>query len=215
GVGRPAGSWGGNAGRGGGAENVWAGSMKRARLMGCAGALTLLGVYLTASAQAPVQIGPPVQITPKAKKPAARPKPLVHEKKPAAKTPAPRAPAAKAPPRTTPAAKTPAAPAAPADNATSYAPAPPPPVPAPPTTIFGEPTDRPATVADLPPPDANTAYVAFQAGRFLSAFAAATRRVEEKGDAKAMTLLGELYAEGYGIPRDDAKAVAWYSLAAD
>src|SRR5262249_59212979 len=115
GVGRTGGSWGGNDGRGRGAENVRAGSMKRvsrfrsspelaarpkrtseskdtsnsiilvplrirssqsdsrqcsanfgfaalARLIGCAAALTLLGALLTATAQAPVQIRPPLQI---------------------------------------------------------------------------------------------------------------------------------------------------------
>ena len=30
----------------------------------------------------------------------------------------------------------------------------------------------------------------------------------------AMTLLGELYAQGLGVPRDDAKAAQWYKLAA-
>ena len=30
-----------------------------------------------------------------------------------------------------------------------------------------------------------------------------------------MTLLGELYANGLGVPRNDAKAVEWYKLAAD
>src|SRR5262249_60688383 len=85
----------------------------------------------------------------------------------------------------------------PADSATSYAPTPPPAGPAAPSTVFGEPTDRPATAADIPSPDPNTPYVAFQAGRFLTAFATATRRVEEKGDPKAMTLLGELDAEAY------------------
>ena len=30
-----------------------------------------------------------------------------------------------------------------------------------------------------------------------------------------MTLLGELYANGYGVAQDDKKALAWFSLAAD
>ena len=30
-----------------------------------------------------------------------------------------------------------------------------------------------------------------------------------------MTLLGELYANGYGVPKDEKKALAWFSLAAD
>jgi len=59
------------------------------------------------------------------------------------------------------------------------------------------------------------AYGAYQRGFYITAFAIATRRVEEKGDVRAMTLLGELYARGYGIARDDAKAADWYRLAAD
>ena len=43
----------------------------------------------------------------------------------------------------------------------------------------------------------------------------ATKRVEQKDDPKAMTLLGELYANGYGVDRDDKKAAEWYRLAAD
>src|SRR5207248_1178796 len=32
---------------------------------------------------------------------------------------------------------------------------------------------------------------------------------------KPMTLLGELYANGFGVPKDDQKALAWFSLAVD
>jgi uncharacterized protein len=59
------------------------------------------------------------------------------------------------------------------------------------------------------------AYGAFQRGYYLTAFALATRRVEEKNDIKAMTLLAELYANGYGVERNDRKAAEWYRLAAD
>src|SRR5215470_18817670 len=59
------------------------------------------------------------------------------------------------------------------------------------------------------------AYGAYQRGYFLTAFAEATRRVEEKGDPRAMTLLGELYSNGLGVPLDEVKAVKWYQLAAN
>src|SRR5687767_10445372 len=62
--------------------------------------------------------------------------------------------------------------------------------------------------------DGDLAYGAFQRGLYLTAFKEATRRVEEMGDPKAMTLLGELYADGLGIPNDDNKAAQWYNLAA-
>ncbi|MGA7486058.1 MAG: tetratricopeptide repeat protein, partial [Xanthobacteraceae bacterium] len=58
------------------------------------------------------------------------------------------------------------------------------------------------------------AYGAFQRGYYVTAFSIATRRVEEEKDVKAMTLLGELYANGLGVVHDDKKAVEWYRLAA-
>ena len=39
--------------------------------------------------------------------------------------------------------------------------------------------------------------------------------MEEKNDPKSMALLAELYANGLGVPKDDAKAVEWYKRAAD
>ena len=63
--------------------------------------------------------------------------------------------------------------------------------------------------------DVDMAYGAFQRGFYMTAFAIATRRASENTDVKAMTLLGELYANGLGIGRDDNKAAEWYRLAAD
>jgi TPR repeat protein len=57
------------------------------------------------------------------------------------------------------------------------------------------------------------AYGAYQRGHFLTAFGFATHRAAA-GDMKAMTLLGELYANGLGVPQNDAKADEWYRLAA-
>ena len=58
------------------------------------------------------------------------------------------------------------------------------------------------------------AYAEYQRGRYVGAFKEAMRRVEEKNDPKSMTLLGELYADGLGVPNDDKKAAEWYKLAA-
>src|SRR6516165_8816864 len=82
---------------------------------------------------------------------------------------------------------------------------------------------KPKTAAPAPTAPAPTAshgnidpaYGAYQRGYYMTAFAIATRRVEEAGDVKAMTLLGELYANGWGVERDDTKAAEWYRLAAD
>src|SRR6516164_7632550 len=69
---------------------------------------------------------------------------------------------------------------------------------------------RPAAATE---PD--LAFGAFQQGHYLTAFNIATNRIELKKDPKSMTLLGELYAGGLGVPQNDAKAAEWYRLAAD
>lgn len=84
--------------------------------------------------------------------------------------------------------------------------------------------NRPAASPPLPPPapnsagqavDPNTdiAYGAYQRGMFLTAFKEASKRAQQN-DAAAMTLLGELYANGLGVGRDDLKAAQWYKNAA-
>src|SRR6185437_78183 len=59
----------------------------------------------------------------------------------------------------------------------------------------------------------DVAYGAFQRGHYLTAFNEATKRAQQN-DPAAMTLLGELYAQGLGVGRDDLKAAQWYKLAA-
>jgi uncharacterized protein len=58
------------------------------------------------------------------------------------------------------------------------------------------------------------AFGAFQRGQYITAFGLATQRALDKKDPKSMTLLGELYANGLGVPQDDNKAAEWYQLAA-
>jgi hypothetical protein len=91
-----------------------------------------------------------------------------------------------------------------------------------PTSKIKPPPTAPSAFDQHQPPTPNAngvepdlAFGAFQRGFFLTAFAMATRRAQDKNDMKSMTLLGELYANGYGVPRDDAKAADWYKLAAD
>jgi len=74
------------------------------------------------------------------------------------------------------------------------------------------PQPLPATAARHEP---DIAYGAYQRGYYVTAFAEATQRVEQLNDVKAMTLLGELYSNGFGIKRDDNKAAEWYSIAAE
>ena len=76
----------------------------------------------------------------------------------------------------------------------------------------------PAKPAASPPgngPASDPAFAAYQVGHYLAAFALATKNIEATTDPKSMTLLGELYANGLGVPENDAKAAEWYKLAAD
>jgi uncharacterized protein len=58
------------------------------------------------------------------------------------------------------------------------------------------------------------AYEAFDQGRYLTALDLATKAAE-KGDPQAHTLVGRIYAEGNGAPRNLALAAQWYSRAAE
>ncbi len=77
----------------------------------------------------------------------------------------------------------------------------------PPTQANPAAPEKPQRVPDI-------AYGAYQRGYFLTAFADATHFAAQN-DPQSMTLLGELYANGQGVGRDDAKAESWYKLAAD
>ena len=41
------------------------------------------------------------------------------------------------------------------------------------------------------------------------------RLLADKGDARAQSILGIMYAKGQGVPKDDGLAVLWYRLAAE
>ncbi len=89
--------------------------------------------------------------------------------------------------------------------------------PKPPPKLNAGPPVRYTPETELPPPangaKPDLAFGAYQRGYFLTALQYATDDAE-KGNAPAMTLLGELYANGLGVPRDDTKAADWYKLAA-
>jgi uncharacterized protein len=79
--------------------------------------------------------------------------------------------------------------------------------------------ERPPAAVDIPTlpgprADIDLAYGAYQRGLYTTALSEATKRVErDPNDAAAMTLLGELYVQGLGVPRDYRKAADWYRLA--
>ncbi len=58
------------------------------------------------------------------------------------------------------------------------------------------------------------AYGAYQRGYYLTALELALPRAEE-GDAAALTLIAELYANGLGVPQNAERAASWYQLASD
>lgn len=64
-------------------------------------------------------------------------------------------------------------------------------------------------------PVVDIAYGAYQTGHYRRAQAEALKRIEaNNNDAAAMTLLGELYRQGFGIPADQKVATEWYEQAA-
>src|SRR5215475_8779714 len=74
-------------------------------------------------------------------------------------------------------------------------------------------TPAPTVAAPAGQPNIDIAYGAFQRGLYITAFNEAAKRAQQD-DPAAMTLLGEIYAQGLGIGRDDSKAAQWYKLAA-
>ncbi|APF38275.1 TPR repeat [Chelatococcus sambhunathii] len=69
-------------------------------------------------------------------------------------------------------------------------------------------------IPTLPSDRTDLAYGAYQRGLYVSALKYATARVEaNRNDTAAMTLLGELYAQGLAVPQDFAEAASWYRLA--
>lgn len=69
----------------------------------------------------------------------------------------------------------------------------------------------PATAAET-----DLAYAAYQTGHYRRALSEALKRIEaDSKDAAAMTLVGELYRQGLGVPPDQKVATEWYERAAE
>lgn len=59
------------------------------------------------------------------------------------------------------------------------------------------------------------AYAAYQTGHYRRALTEALKRIEaDSSDAAAMTLVGELYRQGLGVPPNQKIATEWYERAA-
>jgi uncharacterized protein len=74
-------------------------------------------------------------------------------------------------------------------------------------------TTRPVSPAPKPAATYDSAFGAYQRGYFITAFKEATE-LAAKNDPQSLTLLAELYANGLGVGRDDAKAAEFYQRAA-
>lgn len=80
----------------------------------------------------------------------------------------------------------------------------------------------PATTAPLtstsrylaPATGQDAAYIAFEQGQYLTALDLA-ERAAAKGDPQAHTLVGRIYAEGLGVPKDEVVAARWYARGAE
>ena len=61
----------------------------------------------------------------------------------------------------------------------------------------------------------DAAYGAYQTGHYRRALSEALKRIEaDSNDAAAMTLVGEIYRQGLGVPPDQKVATEWYERAA-
>ena len=77
------------------------------------------------------------------------------------------------------------------------------------------PTPTPSPTPAFEDPNVDLVYGAYQRGMYKTAFDLAMTRAQYARDPKAMTMLGELYANAMGVKRDYAKAAEWYQRAAD
>jgi len=80
---------------------------------------------------------------------------------------------------------------------------------------FGTPSDPASVVPQAASQDqADLAFGAYQRGFYITAFREAMKRLAANPkDAAAMTLIGEIYREGYAVKQDSAEASHWYRLA--
>ncbi len=66
----------------------------------------------------------------------------------------------------------------------------------------------------IPASGDNAAYIAFDQGQYLTARRIAEQRAKQN-DPQAHTLLGRIYAEGLGVPRNELTAAQWYRKGAE
>ena len=72
----------------------------------------------------------------------------------------------------------------------------------------------PTTPSEPQRPGENAAYDAFDQGQYLTALSLAEEAAKH-GDPQAHTLIGRIYADGLGVPKDESAAARWYARAAE
>src|SRR6478735_4684016 len=82
--------------------------------------------------------------------------------------------------------------------------------PATPPKPAATPVPAPSPTPAFEDPNVDLVYGAYQRGLYKTAFDLASTRAQYAGDPKAMTMLGELYANALGIKRAYARAAEWY-----
>ena len=166
-----------------------------------------IGAFAGDSAGAqPMQITPPVA-RPPASIPAKPAKPKEKPKAAAIKRPVAKKPVAEPAPHPAPSAPTAFAPENPLVQQPFTTPEKPAQTLTNKTTAL-QPQERRVGKATSPTAPTSAATISRPSGR-------RPRRASEQGDPVAMTLLGDLYSNGYGVAKDEKKALAWFSLAAD
>jgi len=74
--------------------------------------------------------------------------------------------------------------------------------------------DSPMSKYLAPATGEDAAYIAFEQGQYLTALKLA-EAAATKGDPQAHTLIGRIYAEGLGVPKDERVAAQWYARGAE
>lgn len=76
-------------------------------------------------------------------------------------------------------------------------------------------TDQKKTVPSLAPVTGeDAAYLAFDQGQYLTALKLA-QEAASRGEPSAHTLIGRIYQEGLGVPKDEKAAANWYTRATE
>jgi uncharacterized protein len=85
-----------------------------------------------------------------------------------------------------------------------------------PTNTGGVPAAQTSGASTIPKTSQgdDSAYEAFDQGRYLTALSIA-QKAAETGDPQAHTLVARIHSEGLGVPEDKALAAQWYARAAE